>query len=99
MGLTYWDQRSGRVVELVPVCPRCKANIYWSLHSVAAGAIGPAHCANNMSATRIITNPEHMITCDWEGTVMRDADGGVTIYDQNMRRLPHKVKQKPSSVS
>jgi len=95
MGLTYWDQHNGCAVELVPVCPRCKANIYWTLISGKPGARGPARCANNMSSTRIITDPEHIITCDWEGVVVRAYGGGVNIYDENLSQLPHKVKQKP----
>jgi len=57
--------------------------------------MGPARCANNMSSTRIITDPEHIITCDWEGVVVRADGGGVNIYDENLSQLPHKVKQKP----
>ena len=94
MGRTYWDKRNGCRVELIPLCPKCKAPIYWTLISGVVGATGHAYCANSGTATRIIVDVREMYVCDWEGIVWRAEGGTVDIYDQEFRPVPHKVKQK-----
>ena len=87
-------KETGERFELVPMCPMCRAAIYWSLISGQPGATASAHCANNMSSTRIITDPRNMLICEWEGTVIRLDDGDVNIYDKDNRLVPHRVVRK-----
>jgi len=94
MRRAYINKETGEHLKLVPICPKCRASIYWSLISGVEGAHAPAHCANNASATRIITDLENMLICDWEGVVVRMRDGEVNIYDKKKRLVPHKVVRK-----
>jgi len=94
MGQMYYDNGDGCTVELQPVCPQCKANVYWTLVSGREGATGIATCANHESATRIIVDISAMYICAWEGIVMRCKDGSVIIYDKSMRKVPYRVERK-----
>ena len=94
MGQMYYDSDAGCTVELKPVCPRCRANVYWTLVSGREGATGIATCANHASATRIIVDISEMHICEWEGIVMRCEDGSVIIYDKSMRKVPYRVERK-----
>ena len=94
MRRVYVNKTTGERVEFIPLCPKCRADIYWSLTSGKEGARGQAHCANNMAATRIITDPRTMIICDWEGVVIRRADQEVDIYDKKMRIVPQRIIRK-----
>ena len=94
MGRIYVNKTTGERVEFVPICPKCRAAIYWSLMSGVTGARTSAHCANNISATRIIKDLETMITCNWEGFAIRRADNEVDIYDKKMRLVPQRIIRK-----
>ena len=94
MGRSYINKETGEHIELVPICPKCRAAIYWSLTSGVPGARSVAHCANNLAVTRVITDPRNMISCDWEGIVMRMEDNDVSIYNDKMRLVPYKIVRK-----
>ncbi len=94
MGRLYLNEKTGERIEFVPICPKCRTSIYWSLTSGVPGATSTAHCANNMAVTRVITDPYNIITCDWEGIVMRMDDNEVNIYNKNMRLVPYKIMRK-----
>jgi hypothetical protein len=91
MGRRYTTRSITDNIELVPVCPRCRASVYWSLHSGLEGAQSYAHCANNMSATRIILKPGEMMSCDWEGIVVRNKNGTVDIFNIDGSAVPYRV--------
>ncbi len=90
----YVNKETGERYELIPMCPMCRAPIYWSLISGVMGAEAPAHCANNMSSTRIITDPRNMHICEWEGKVVRMRNGDVRIYNLDNRLVSHRVVPK-----
>jgi hypothetical protein len=91
MGKRYTSRRVGPGIELVPMCPNCRADIYWKLHSGVSGAQGSANCANHQSATRIIYDIDNIITCEWVGIVIRNKDGSVDIFNMDGSPLPHRV--------
>ncbi len=93
MGRRYTKKQIGRDIELVPMCPLCRADIYWSLHSGVPGAESLAYCANNGSATRMIVDPTNVYMCTWEGVVRRNRDGSVDIFGIDGSVVPHRVNR------
>jgi hypothetical protein len=81
-------------LEMVPLCPLCRAEIYWILHSGVEGATNIAYCANNGSSTRVIVDPANMVSCKWEGIVRRNENGAVDIYNVDGSTVPHRVVKR-----
>lgn len=91
MGKRFIRKTIGPAIELVPMCPLCRANIYWSLYSGKPGAKAEAYCSNNIGASRIIFDTENIVTCEWSGYVVRNRHGTVDIYSNDGKAVPHKV--------
>ena len=91
MGKRYTSKQIGPTVELIPMCPYCRADIYWKLHSGDEGARGAAQCANSPNATRIMVDPNNIITCEWAGIVIRNKDGSVDIFNIDETPVPYRV--------
>ena len=72
-------------------CPKCGQDIHWHLRSGRLGDTGIAHCANGLSASRIINLDEvsggGVKVCDWEGEAVRMWDGSVRFREKNGRYL------------
>ncbi len=91
MGKRYTSRHMGHGIELIPMCPNCRADIYWKLYTGVPGARGAANCANHHSATRIIMDLDNIITCEWVGMVIRNKDGSVDIFNMDGSPLPQRV--------
>jgi len=91
MGQRYTSKPIGPKLELVPMCPKCRGKIYWNLYSGAEGAQSFAHCANASYASRLIIDPEDVITCDWHGICKRNKNGTVDIFNTDGSMVPHRV--------
>lgn len=91
MGRGYKTRTMEEAMELVPMCPRCRANIHWSLRNGTPGAQGYASCGNGPSATRILFDPTNMIICNWKGIVVRNKNGAVDIFNEDGTMVPHRV--------
>jgi len=91
MAKRYARKLIGAQIELVPMCPQCRGSIYWSMYGGREGDRAEAYCSNNASASRIIIEPEKMVTCHWEGYVLRNRNGAVDIFSIDGCSVPHKV--------
>ena len=59
-------------------CPKCNADIRWSLRSAKVGTKAVAYCANSLISSRESINQLREIrVCFWKGFVVRQKDGGV----------------------
>ena len=94
MGKRYIRKTIGPSIELVPMCPLCRASIYWSMYSGREGAETVAYCANNSSATRIIIDPANMVSCTWEGYARRNKHGFVDIFNSDGSAVPHRIVRR-----
>jgi hypothetical protein len=77
--------------KLVPMCPLCRGDIYWTMHNSAVGSRAGAYCSNNPNATRIILNPAHIVSCLWEGMVVRNKAGSVDLFSKDGHMVPYRV--------
>ena len=91
MAKRYARKRIGPLIELVPMCPLCRASIYWTMYSGREGTRSEAYCANNTSATRLIVDPKNMRACQWAGYAIRNKNGAVDIFSIDGGTVPHKV--------
>ncbi len=91
MGRKFKNKQTGAIIELIPICPLCRAQIHWSMHGGQIGDSSPANCANNLTATRIIINPENIITCNWAGIVVRNKFRDVDIFNKDGTPVPHRA--------
>ena len=79
--------------EIVPMCPSCRSDIYWSLYSGHVGAETVAHCSKHPSSTRIILSKRDLLltSCEWEGIARRNKAGSVDILNKDGTPVPMRV--------
>jgi hypothetical protein len=98
MSKRYARKLIGPAIELIPMCPLCRGSIYWTMYGGREGQTAEAYCSNNVIATRIMIDPMNMITCKWEGYVVRNKNGAVDIFSSGGAAVPHKVLRHNKTV-
>ncbi len=68
-------------------CPKCGADIHWTLHSGRLGAEAPARCGKSLYSSRVMDaealKEGRIKFCNWEGVVVRMWDGSVRFKEKN----------------
>jgi len=77
--------------DLVPLCPQCRARIYWRGYGIGPGEAGTATCSRSPKSTQIMFDPETAYMCTWEGIAKRNDDGTVTVYGHDGSRVPYRI--------
>ena len=85
-----------KITEWNNKCPLCYSQIVWSMTNGSSGATCYARCSKSWFASVNVKSISDIIICKWEGTGVRQADGGVRFKGKSgdWLREMHFVKNR-----
>ena len=85
-----------KIVEWVNKCPLCYSQIVWSMPNGSKGSTCYARCSKSLFASVNVKSISEIKICEWEGSGVRQADGGVRFKNENgsWLREMHFVKNR-----
>ena len=74
-------------------CPKCGAEIRWYMNNCQEGSRSQVYCANNIRASVAnVFSLRDLEFCFWEGTVVRQKDGGIRFSNKDGEWLREYLK-------